>query len=335
MTLEMKRCKKCVLSSHFPGIRFNTDDICSLCEEALSPEQRKENQQILQKKMADAINAVRGQGEYDIIVAFSGGKDSSYTLMKLVNEYQLRCLAVTIDNGFISEQAKKNCYAITAALNVDFMLFAPSSDFMLNLYRQSINGKTNNIHTQASLKRASALCNSCINLINNYVIKIALQHNTPLIAGGYVSGQVPRDAAVLQINLKQREQLKTHLKPHYKDIFGEAAEKFFFVSTNLLNHLEQMTIINPMLTVPVSENEMIDSIVSLGWVPVRDTGKHSSNCKLNDLGIAIHYHQHQFHPYEYELAEQVRYGLLDRKKAIEKLEEIPSFSSLKSTMDKI
>ena len=90
-----------------------------------------------------------------------------------------------------------------------------------------------------------------------------------------------------------------------------------------------------MLTMSISEEEIIDQITQLGWVPVQDTGKHSSNCKLNDLGIAIHHHQYQFHPYEYELAEQVRYGLLDREKALEKLEDIPSFSSLKPQMDKI
>ena len=64
--------------------------------------------------MGEILEASRGTGAYDAIVAFSGGKDSSYTLKLLVEDYGLNCLAVTIDNGFISEGAFKNCRTITA-----------------------------------------------------------------------------------------------------------------------------------------------------------------------------------------------------------------------------
>ena len=46
------------------------------------------------------------QGKYDVIMALSGGVDSSYALYRLKKEYPyLRVLAVQFDNGFISDTA--------------------------------------------------------------------------------------------------------------------------------------------------------------------------------------------------------------------------------------
>ena len=37
---------------------------------------------------------------------------------------------------------------------------------------------------------------------------------------------------------------------------------------------------------------------------------HSSNCRINDLGILNHQKKYGFHPYELEISEQVRNGNL-------------------------
>ena len=53
-------------------------------------------------------------GKYDVIMALSGGVDSSYALYRLKKEYpHVKVLAVQFDNGFISDtafyNAKKFC----------------------------------------------------------------------------------------------------------------------------------------------------------------------------------------------------------------------------------
>ena len=42
-----------------------------------------------------------------------------------------------------------------------------------------------------------------------------------------------------------------------------------------------------------------------------------------------------FIPYAFEIAEQVRYGLMDRTKALEKVTDIPAFADLSMQMEKI
>lgn len=334
-TESIQRCVKCILPATFPNITFDAAGLCTYCQTALDQAALAGERQNLRTRMEAAIEQSRGKGEYDCIVAFSGGKDSSYTLMRLVRDYGLRCLAVTIDNGFIAEQARRNCYTVTEALGVDFTFFRPAPNFMAQMYRTSVT--TGGVQTPASIKRASAICNSCISLINNLMVKFAVQYEAPLIAGGYIGGQVPKNMAVLDLNLIQQERMRAPQREKYVDLFGPGANQFFFIRQSLLQKQPEgrVLVINPMLTVAVREAEIIAAIRTLGWTPTNDTGRNSSNCRLNDLGIAIHYHKHQFHPYAFEIAEQVRYGLMSRAEALEKVEDIPIFAHLTQQMEQI
>ena len=329
------RCNRCLLPDTFPGITFNEEEICSICQRTPAIEDLRIHQQELKKKMDALIDKVRGGNTYDCIVAYSGGKDSTYTLKTLVQDYKLNCLAITIDNGFIAEQAVINCRTVTAALEVDFMFFTPSPGFMNNMYRTSIEDES--VHSKAAIKRASAICNSCINLINNFMLKTALEKDVPIIAGGYIGGQVPKDAALLNLDLINQAKSKQFSLGNYERLFGLGARKYFDLNEDLVNNykFDSLAVINPMLTIPISEEEIVASISELGWAKPKDTGKNSSNCLLNDLGIAIHHKKHNFNPYIAEIAEQVRHGLMDKETALIKAESIPSFDDLQEQAQKI
>ena len=92
------------------------------------------------------------------------------------------------------------------------------------------------------------------------------------------------------------------------------------------SRLRRINIVNPMLAFGVSEEQIIEEISKLGWRKTVDTGSNSTNCLLNDLGIAVHYKQHQYNPYVNEIAEQVRTGLMTRVEALRKVGDIPDFS---------
>ena len=108
--LESQVCKRCVLSHSFPRIEFDEDGVCSVCRdydnwtngwESKLPEQRKILNRICKK--------VKGQNkEFDALIPFSGGKDSSYVLYIAKRELGLNCLAYTFDNGYLSMHARNN-----------------------------------------------------------------------------------------------------------------------------------------------------------------------------------------------------------------------------------
>ena len=79
----------------------------------------------------------------------SGGKDSTYALCRLV-DMGLRVYAFTLDNGYISEQAKDNIRRVVAALGVEHE-FA-TTPAMNAIFRDS-------------LTRFSNVCNGCFKTI--------------------------------------------------------------------------------------------------------------------------------------------------------------------------
>jgi N-acetyl sugar amidotransferase len=67
------------------------------------------------------INRIKKDGKnkkYDCIIGISGGTDSSY-LLHLSRQYNLRPLAVNLDNGWSSQIAVRNIKKMTNALSID------------------------------------------------------------------------------------------------------------------------------------------------------------------------------------------------------------------------
>ena len=105
----MKRCVRCVLPETFPGIKFNSEGVCSIC--TAFDKQKKlvpsiDNLKIKFNKIIEASKKTSQQ--YDALVAYSGGKDSTYLIYTLKKDFGLKLLAVTLDNGFITQSCFDN-----------------------------------------------------------------------------------------------------------------------------------------------------------------------------------------------------------------------------------
>jgi tRNA(Ile)-lysidine synthase TilS/MesJ len=317
-----------VLPAGFPGVAIDGSGLCSLCAEAPPVEEIRRDRELLRARLEERIETLRGRAPVDCIVAYSGGKDSSIALRILVEEYGLRVLAITVDNGFVSGGARENAFRVTKALGVDYEWFVPSPEFMTRLYR--VSATEEGVHAPAALRRASSICNSCITLINTHMVRRAAEIGAPMVAGGYIGGQVPKDAAILDFDLLQGAATRRPAAARYTKFFGAGAERYLGLPESLGAHaaFPRITILNPLLTRSITEEEIIASIAELGWHPVADTGRNSSNCRLNDLAIALHHRRHGTHPYIFETAEQVRAGLLPRDAALERILDIPTAESV-------
>lgn len=125
--MEYRLCKRCVMDTSDPGIRFNEQGFCNHCEGAIkmlnsgiflfSEEQKEEMLKSLIEKIKKS-----GRKKYDCIIGLSGGVDSSYVAYK-VKEFGLRPLAVHLDNGWNSETAVQNIEKICKNLDIDLYTF--------------------------------------------------------------------------------------------------------------------------------------------------------------------------------------------------------------------
>lgn len=114
----VRRCRRCVLPDVTPNIDFDTDGICNYCRTYRRTSHRGE------RALLDALNARRrSDGGYECIVNLSGGRDSTYTLLKVAKDYGMKVLAVNYENPFTHPQAWTNVENAVRRLGVRLVRF--------------------------------------------------------------------------------------------------------------------------------------------------------------------------------------------------------------------
>lgn len=115
-------CKCCVMDTSDENIVFDENGVCVRCNEyhkRILPEWNygRGHKAELRKLIAEIKKSGEGK-EYDCILGFSGGLDSSYMLHLAVREWGLRPFVFHIDAGWNLPVAKRNIKRITEKLGV-------------------------------------------------------------------------------------------------------------------------------------------------------------------------------------------------------------------------
>ena len=81
--LNLKRCTKCILPETMPFIIFDEEGVCNYCHNYQMKNIAKPKEELFK-----LVESYRKKGDiFDCIVPFSGGRDSSYGLHLIVNEF--------------------------------------------------------------------------------------------------------------------------------------------------------------------------------------------------------------------------------------------------------
>ena len=81
----MKNCIKCGLPETYESIEFDHKGECNICRQREYRDEKIDWQE--RKQVLNAlIEQYRGKYDYDCIIPFSGGKDSTFTLYYLIKE---------------------------------------------------------------------------------------------------------------------------------------------------------------------------------------------------------------------------------------------------------
>src|SRR5262245_37847273 len=134
---ELQRCKRCVIPETHETITFDEEGICNICRQhefkhsAIDWKARK-------AELTALVETYRGKYDYDCLVPFSGGKDSTWTLYYLVKEYGLKPLVVRFDHGFLRPNLHDNTQRVLRRLGVDFHHFTPNWKVVRKLMLQAL-----------------------------------------------------------------------------------------------------------------------------------------------------------------------------------------------------
>jgi N-acetyl sugar amidotransferase len=171
----MKKCTRCGLPETYETIEFDANGVCNICRQqqfkqgAIDWSARK-------TMLDDLIEQYRGKYDYDCLVPFSGGKDSTFTLYHLIKEYKLKPLVVQFNHGFMRPNLLANNERTFKKLGVDVISFTPNWKVVKRLMREA-------------LIRKGDFCWHCHTGIFAYPMHLAIKFNVPLVFWGEPSSE--------------------------------------------------------------------------------------------------------------------------------------------------
>jgi hypothetical protein len=340
---NIKRCSKCLLTVTMPFICFDSDGVCNFCQHYQQVEYKD-----IQKLEAQLERYRKGNGEPDCIVAFSGGRDSSYVLHVLKTVYGMQPLAYSYDWGMVTDLARRNQARMCHKLGIEHVWI--SAD---------IKKKRENIHknVKAWLKRPDLgmvpLFMAGDKQYFYYANKLMQENNIDLMVFGenpyektsFKSGfcgvkPVFDQQSVYKLSFLQRHRMIFHyltnfiLNPSY--INSSMVDTFkAFLSYYHLDHdyLHLFQYIN------WDENEINQTLISnYEWEVATDT---TSTWRIGDGTAAFYNFIYDtvagFSEYDTFKSNQVRQGLITRENAFEQLliESRPRYHSIQEYLTMI
>ena len=171
----MKKCVRCGLPETYETIEFDANGVCNICRQQ-EYKQGKIDWDKRKQMLEELIEEHRGKFDYDCLVPFSGGKDSTFTLYHLVKEYKLKPLVVQFNHGFMRPNLLANNERTFKRLGVDVISFTPNWKVVKRLMREA-------------LIRKGDFCWHCHTGIFSYPMHLALKFNVPLVFWGEPSSE--------------------------------------------------------------------------------------------------------------------------------------------------
>lgn len=123
MTAAPRICTRCIMDTTVPDIEFSEQGVCNCCREYEEMAKRHLRQDETGRRELELLVAdMKRKGanrDYDCVIGVSGGVDSTYVAYLIKKRFDLRPLAVHLDNGWDAELAVSNVESVLKKLSID------------------------------------------------------------------------------------------------------------------------------------------------------------------------------------------------------------------------
>jgi len=308
----MKRCKKCFLPKNYPNIKLNEKGICNYClesrviiREGFDTKATNAKRMKLKKDFEKFIKSIKGKSEYDCLLLFSGGKDSTYLLYLLKEKYGLNVLTLSVDTGLERETTKNNIKRIVKHFDVDHILFVPENDFYKRFYKYYLKNPGNATY-------CDTICGLCSSIMHSIGLNIAAEMKIPFVALGYS----PEQAYCYEFS---KEKLSKSWVPKelYNESFSEKDRGYFWNPKNVnKKNIPRFILPFYVLDYPGVEN-IIEELSELGLRIKKKLDPLKSNCYLVFLLMHLDLIKYGYTTYSAHISSLIRAGnLREREKYI-------------------
>lgn len=308
-------CSRCVLSDHVPGVALAADGVCSVCREydaeraAYDAYFRAEAELW---RLLDAAAAPRA-GEHDVALMYSGGKDSTYVLCRLI-ERGYRVLAITFDNGYIPRACFDNIERACAALGASSLVLSLDKRAMDRVFKLSLDADAD-------------VCTGCYRALSARGTEAAIARGIPIVITGLSRGQIVETKlhALVQGGVRDPDEIDAYLAEFRRLYHGKGGEIAALVGDAALATspaADRVRFVDFFRYAAATQEEIMSLITAQlpSWSKPDNVGSLSSNCMINDVGIAAHLDRRGYHGYAVTASWDIRFGHATREHALADLE---------------
>lgn len=302
------RCKKCLNTDKIRHVKIEAG-ICNICKEepyAVQEEQR----QRMRGEFEETIKQLKQHpGPHNCVVAFSGGKDSTYLLYLLKYTYGLNPIAVTVDTGFMSPYAVNNIHRVVQKMAVPHQFLRPEASLFTTIYRYMLTTKDRQVHLLFDN------CNLCTLVMDICMSLFAVEKNIPILFSGETEDEIQIGAVTLGREMVvNKDDLIYELKAaFFTEVLKTHKELFKKIDPCLSNLVNSYMALNqkPRLLWPLHvldyEPERIRRFLARKkLLPKKRSSSFKTNCAINTLLIYKFTKTRGYNPYLELMSDIVR-----------------------------
>ncbi len=308
-------CRKCILPEEYMGMNLNSDGECKFCADPdykninwarriINSESRR---QALKNwnEVVDLMKNNHCKVEYDCVLGYSGGKDSTALLDHLVNDLGLNPLCVTVDTGSMTRISKDNMEDTLKKIHVDHVLIEECIPTFTKLYHYLFTE-----HTSNTVFLSRDVCDRCSDLIHSICVKEAMKRYIPIVLFGYSPDQIfryfyemPRDDVIME------------WKPEFLDYHPFTKDDLdWYLNDKEINSGKIPRVLLPYHVIPYREEDIINLVESKNYIKKGHADPLLTNCIVVHAAQFYDANRYGGILYAYQYAELVRQDPSVRRK---------------------
>lgn len=325
----MRVCTRCVLPETYPGITFDENGVCNFCsaydvDEQAEPASRFKNEEDVKTALQKFKNLGR---KYDLLVPLSGGVDSCFTLIQIVEKFGLNPMVFHSDHGWDDPVAARNVEKLCKELNIDLLIWKNDLKFMRKLFK----------YFNESDDYTVSPCYPCGNMLYLNGLELADHFNIPLVINGYSKGQ----AAMMHDKEKAQDwygrMINVILETGDQEFFKTFTRKWEMLKKQVIyqsrHDLEKPVDPGKILFIPFfifkfykTDKEELKRICKerFDWQPIKVSyPARTTNCEMIWLNSYRDLNKRKYTHYHDEYSTLIRAGEMTREQALQDLELNP------------
>ncbi|MCK4762703.1 MAG: hypothetical protein KAW12_10950 [Candidatus Aminicenantes bacterium] len=325
----MKVCTRCVLPETYPGIEFDENGVCNFCTAYdVKAEAEAGSRFANEAEVIAALQKYKNLGrKYDLLVPLSGGVDSCFTLIRIVEKLGLKPMVFHSDHGWDDPIATRNVEKLCKELDIDLLIWKNDMQFMRTLFK----------YFNESDDYTVSPCYPCGNMLYLNGLEIADSFNIPLVINGYSKGQ----AAMMHDKDKAQDwygrMINVILETGDQEFFEKFTKKWEMLKKQVIYTSKEdlKKPVNPdkLLFIPFfvfkfykTDKEELQKICRdrFDWQPLKEGfPARTTNCEMIWLNSYRDLNKRKYTHYHDEYSTIIRAGEMTREQALADLELNP------------